>query len=234
MRCAVVVPAYRAARELSALLPRLLSWVPPEDVLVVDDGSNDETAEVARAAGVHEVLRHHENLGKGSALMTGFVHAAELGFTHAICLDADGQHPPEEIPRFLQALGTPHVGVVVGARNLSPRVMPWPRVCSNRLTTFLLGLQAGTALFDSQCGFRLYNLEAVLHPSVPRQGRFEWESEALVRIARHGWAITSVPVPTIYGEALSHIHPWRDTGRFISMWFRLWREIPAMGREACL
>lgn len=234
MNCAVVVPAYRAARELSALLPRLLSWVPPEGVLVVDDGSDDETHEVARAAGILHVLRHRENLGKGSALMTGFAHAAELGFTHAICLDADGQHPPEEIPRFLQALQTPHMGVVVGARSLSPRVMPWPRVCSNRLTTFLLGLQAGTALFDSQCGYRLYCLEAVLHPSMPRRGRFEWESQALVRIACHGWKIASVPVSTIYGEAQSHIHPWRDTGRFISMWFRLWREIPALRREACL
>lgn len=224
VKVAALVPAYKAAPTLPALLPRLLAHFAPEAILVVDDGSGDGTAEAARAYGV-EVLVHPENAGKGTALMTGAVRAQELGFTHLLCLDADGQHSPDCVPDFVACASRDDLGAVVGARRLSPPDMPWPRVCSNRLTTFLLGLQAGAPLFDSQCGYRLYRLDALLHPTMPRTGRFEWESQALVRIARRGWKVGRVGIPTIYEDAGSHIRPWRDTARFVRMWFALWGEI---------
>ncbi|MEN9354196.1 MAG: Undecaprenyl-phosphate 4-deoxy-4-formamido-L-arabinose transferase [Fibrobacterota bacterium] len=225
MNVAALVPAYQAARTLPVLLPQLLERFSRDAILVVDDGSQDGTAEAARSFGV-EVLVHGANAGKGTALMTGAQRARERGFTHVLTLDADGQHAPDCVPAFLEKAMDASVGVVVGARTLATPEMPLARVCSNRLTTALLGLQAGTALFDSQCGYRLYHLEAMLHPSIPRTGRFEWESEMLVRVARLGWTIDRVPIPTIYDdEAGSHIRPWRDTSRFVAMWFRLWTEI---------
>jgi glycosyltransferase involved in cell wall biosynthesis len=224
VKAAALVPAYRAASTLPSLLPLLLGHFPREAILVVDDGSGDGTAETARSFGV-ETLVHAENGGKGTALVTGATRARELGFTHLLCLDADGQHPPACAPGFLQQADDPTLGVVVGARRLAPPAMPLPRVCSNRITTALLGMQAGTRLFDSQCGYRLYRIEAMLHPSIPRTGRFEWESEALVRIARLGWKVGREGIPTVYQDAGSHIRPWRDTWRFVRMWFRLWTEI---------
>jgi len=225
MKAGVLVPAYRAARTLPALLGALLERFPADSIFVVDDGSGDGTAEAARACGV-TVLVHPANAGKGTALMTGARHAHEAGFTHVLCLDADGQHDPGCADAFLEAGRDPRVGIVVGARRLAPPDMPLPRVCSNRLTTALLGLQAGCPLFDSQCGYRFYRLEALLHPAMPVAGRFEWESQALVRVARRGWKITKVAIPTRYDDEVgSHIRAWRDTSRFVAMWFSLWRRI---------
>jgi len=224
MNVAAVVPSYRAAATLPALLERLCREFPPKAIYVVDDGSGDGTIDAVGAFDVN-VLVHEVNAGKGTALVTGSVAAHRDGFTHVLCLDADGQHPPEQARDFLRAAEFESVGVVIGARTLAVPQMPWPRVCSNRLTTFLLGLQARARLFDSQCGYRLYRLDALLHPQIPRQGRFEWESETLVRIARQGWLVSKVDIPTIYTDAGSHIRPWRDTFRFVRMWFRLWGQI---------
>ena len=218
---AVLVPAYRACATVGAVVQGVRSRHPEIPVLVVDDGSADGTDLAATAAGA-EVVVLPENGGKGTALSAGLALLRSRGFRWAICMDADGQHPPEDVRVFLDHRPSDRCGVVVGARDLSPRSMPWPRVCSNRLTTFLLGLQARKRLWDSQCGFRMVNLSAFADAGLPTVGRFEWESEALVRIARAGWAIDKVRVGTVYNDAGSHIRPWRDTARFIRLWLRMW------------
>lgn len=217
----VVVPAYRAEATIEGVVRAVREEGLP--VVVVDDGSPDRTSERARAAGA-EVITLPVNVGKGSALHAGIAHAHAHGWTWMVAMDADGQHAPSALPRF-RAKVQSRAGVVVGARRLRPDVMPWPRVCSNRLTTLLLSLQAGCRLWDSQCGYRMYRVDACLSAALPASGRFEWESEALVRLARHGWAVDRVDVPTLYGDETSHIRPWRDTGRFVALWFRLWRQI---------
>jgi len=216
-----LIPAYRAAATLGPLIERLKVLHPGIPVLVVDDGSKDNTAAVARDAGA-QVETLSVNRGKGTALASGLARLFKGGATWAICLDSDGQHLPEDVAAFLEHKTSDRCGIVVGARELRPRSMPWARVCSNRLTTFLLGLQAGTRLWDSQCGFRMYRLAAFSEAKLPPQGRFEWESEALVRVARAGWTIEKVRVSTVYTDAGSHIRPWRDTARFIKLWFRMW------------
>lgn len=221
MKTGVLIPAYRAQASVGDVVRAVLAQGLP--VLVVDDGSPDDTAARASEAGA-EVLRLTENGGKGTALWQGFLRARELGWDWVVAMDADGQHDPASLPRFLE-LDSGRDGIVVGARKLSTPHMPWPRVCSNRLTTALLSLQAGCCLWDSQCGYRMYRLKAVFGARLPPRGRFEWESEALVRIARAGWSVGRVDVPTIYGDEGSHIHPWRDTVRFISLWLRLWRVV---------
>jgi len=218
----VLIPAYRARATVGELVSRLRSLHPTLPVLVVDDGSGDGTDEVARKAGA-QVMALPVNGGKGTALAAGFDLAAGQGWEWVIAMDADGQHPPEEVCRFLSYSPSDRCGLVVGARELRPRSMPWPRVCSNRLTTFLLELQAGCRLWDSQCGFRMYRLGAVRSAQLPRTGRFEWESGALVRMAGSGWAVERVGISTLYGPVGSHIRPWRDTARFVRLWFGLWR-----------
>lgn len=221
----VAIPAYRAEASIAAVVTRVRALGYP--VLVVDDGSPDETSRRASQAGA-SVVRLPTNQGKGTALWTALVHARAASWTWMVAMDADGQHDPSCLAAFQEATST-NVGVVVGARRLHPDVMPLPRVCSNRLTTALLSLQAGCPLFDSQCGYRMYRVEAAMGSRLPEHGRFEWESEALVRIARKGWKVGRVEVPTLYGEEISNIRPWRDTSRFVGLWFRLWREI--LGRR---
>jgi glycosyltransferase involved in cell wall biosynthesis len=217
----VVVPAYRAEASIGDVVRAVRAAGLP--VVVVDDGSPDRTSECAGEAGA-EVVRLPQNAGKGSALHAGIVHAHARGWTWMVAMDADGQHAPSALVSFCAKVES-RAGVVVGARRLRPDVMPWPRVCSNRLTTLLLSVQAGCRLWDSQCGYRMYRVDACLSANLPATGRFEWESEALVRMARHGWAVDRVDVPTLYGDETSHIRPWRDTARFVGLWFRLWGQI---------
>ncbi len=219
---AVLIPAYRAERTVGAVVARLRELHPGLHVLVVDDGSGDATAERARQAGA-EVVSLGTNSGKGSALAAGLAALREQGFEWALAMDSDGQHLPEDASKFLSTTFSDTCGLVVGARRLHPGSMPLPRVCSNRLTTALLELQAGKRLWDSQCGYRMYRLEALAKAKVPATGRFEWESEAMVRIARCGYDVRKVDIATVYGDEGSHIRPWRDTGRFVRLWFRLWK-----------
>jgi len=219
---AILIPAYQARATVGMVIERLHALYPQTVVLVVDDGSDDDTAQVAREAGAR-VHRFETNSGKGSALAEGLSILAADGFEWVLAMDSDGQHLPEDAGRFLSGTFSDRVGLVVGARRLHPDAMPFPRVCSNRLTTFLLELQAGKRLWDSQCGYRMYRLTAARAAQIPSSGRFEWESEAMVRIARAGFDVAKVDIATIYGDAGSHIRPWRDTARFVKLWFRLWR-----------
>lgn len=228
---AILVPAYQAQATIGDVVARLRKLHPDTTVLVVDDGSDDATSQTALAAG-GRVHRLERNAGKGSALATGLRLLADDGFRWVLAMDSDGQHLPEEASRFLSTTFSDNVGLVVGARRLHPDCMPFPRVCSNRLTTFLLELQAGKRLWDSQCGYRMYNIEAVRLAQIPSNGRFEWESEAMVRIARAGFDVAKVDISTVYGDAGSHIRPWRDTTRFVKLWFRLWGVRPKDARKA--
>jgi glycosyltransferase involved in cell wall biosynthesis len=218
----ILIPAYQAERTVGEVVSRLRELHPSATILVVDDGSLDATSSRAAQAGA-QVHRLATNAGKGTALATGLSLLREQGFRFGLCLDADGQHLPEDAEKFLTAEVSGNCGVVVGARRLHPDSMPFARVCSNRLTTLLLEWQARRRIWDSQCGYRMYRLEALSKSNVPRTGRFEWESEALVRIARTGFGIEKVDIATVYGSEGSHIRPWRDTFRFAKLWFRLWK-----------
>lgn len=218
----ILIPAYQAERTVGEVVSRLRELHPSVAILVVDDGSTDATSACAAQAGA-QVHRLATNSGKGTALATGLSLLRQQGFRFGLCLDADGQHLPEDAVKFLTIDVAARCGAVVGARRLHPDCMPFPRVCSNRLTTFLLELQARKRLWDSQCGYRMYRLDALSEAKVPMSGRFEWESETLVRIARTGFGIEKVDIATVYGTEDSHIRPWRDTFRFAKLWFRLWR-----------
>ncbi len=218
MSLAVLIPAYNAAASLPGVIGGVFRFVPPQNVLVVDDGSSDGTREAAVRAGVH-VVSHPVNRGKGAALKTGFSWALDRGFEAVITLDADGQHDPESVPDFVRRWKETGADFVVGSRKADRRGMPLERVCSNMLTSWVVSRRAGQRIEDSQSGYRLIVAEVLRRVSLETDG-YEMESELLIKAARFGFRIVSVPIRTVYAEEESFIHPLRDTGRFIAL---VWR-----------
>jgi glycosyltransferase involved in cell wall biosynthesis len=214
----VVIPAYHEAAHIADVVRDAAGRV--DRVLVVDDGSTDGTAELAREAGA-DVLRHDINRGKGAALANGLHDAEKHGFDVAITLDGDGQHPPRCIPDFLAAYASTRVPVLVGNRMADPAGMPWIRRLTNRFMSWLISREMGQSVPDTQCGYRLFAREVLPHVPTVAQG-FAAESEVLLALGARGIPIGAVPVPTIYGEEHSKIHPLRDTFRFFGM-LRRWR-----------
>ena len=179
------------------------------DVLVVDDGSSDDTAEQAAEAGA-TVIRLPENAGKGAALNRGFDEAQAQGFDAVITMDGDGQHAPDDLPTFIEAYARgPHC-VLIGNRMADTRSMPAVRRWTNRIMSAWLSRLMRQDVPDTQNGFRLYALEA-LGPFRARSERFDAESEILLHLAAQGVSIGSVPVSTRYGAEQSKIRPVRDT-----------------------
>ena len=216
----ILIPAYDAAACLGATLAAVLGKVDAERVAVVDDGSRDATAAVAERSGV-ACLRHGANRGKGAALMTGLLWARERGWEWAITLDADGQHSASDLDAFWHAPVAPDTGIVVGRRGMRGTRMPWHRRFSNALTTRMIARLARRPVYDAQCGYRMYRLAALEAMGLPREGRFEWESQALVLCGRRGFSIVPVDIATVYADNGSHMRLFRDTLRFLKMYLRL-------------
>jgi len=219
MTVGAIIPALNAARFLPDVVGEIKSRHPDLQVLVVDDGSTDGTADAARTAGA-EVAVHEVNRGKGEALKTGYAWALESGVEWVFTLDADGQHLPAEMKLFLDAANEGNVDVLVGTRMAATADMPWLRLRTNQFTSWVVSLLAGTPIPDSQNGYRLFRT-AVLDGVVLKTNRYDSESEVLVRLARRGARIGSVPVTTVYGDEESSINPLVDTGRFFRLVFML-------------
>ncbi len=214
--CAVI-PAYREAPHIAEVVRGVLAQ--HMRVLVIDDGSDDDTAAQAEAAGA-EVIRHAVNRGKGAALQTGFNAALERGAQWIVTLDADGQHAPSDLANFRAVAEEGQSAALIGNRMEDTRTMPWLRRLTNRVMSAWLSRIIGQRIPDTQCGFRAYRADVVpllLTDSV----RFEAESEVLINIARAGHRIQSVRVQTIYGGVRSKINPFADTLRFFAMLHRL-------------
>lgn len=229
MRIAVLIPAYQAAAQLGEVLLRIAALADAPEVLVVDDGSRDATALVARTFGAR-VHSFAANRGKGHALLAGFERLADRDAV--VTLDADGQHPPEAIPDFLRAAEAGG-DLVIGARERTPD-MPAARRFANAFSSGWTSGIAGQRIEDSQCGYRLYR-RAVLERTPVTAGRFEFESEIAVRAARLGFRISHVPIPTVYGDEHSQIRVFRDVPRIVGTLARLSLERlapPAVMRRA--
>lgn len=215
MRVAALVPAYQAEPHLGGVLVRLRALAVPPDVMVVDDGSRDATSRVAQEHGAR-VERFPVNRGKGHALLAGF---AALGdYDAVITLDADGQHPPENFPDFVAAAER-GADLVLGARARTPD-MPASRRFANAFSSGWSTWLAGQRVSDSQCGYRLYRRE-VLSRTPLTAGRYEFETEIVVRASRLGFRLGEVTIPTVYGDEKSQIHAFRDVPRIFGVMARL-------------
>lgn len=223
-RILALIPAYNEERSVANVVRGALEFLP---VLVVDDGSTDNTAQQAGLAGA-EVLQQRPNQGKGAALRTGFKRALDQGYEAVLTLDADEQHDPKEIPSFLQAYTTIQADLIIGQRDFS--VMPAVRKVSNTLGTLLFSWAIGQSIPDNQSGYRLINRRLMQLLLEPMEQGFEFEVEMIVKCIRHNYKLDWTPIRTIYGDEKSHINPLRHTFKFIQVSLRARRELKARRR----
>lgn len=218
MSIAVVIPAYNEAATIADIVRRSRPYA--ESVIVVDDGSSDETAMQAEEAGA-QVLRQPANQGKGAALWRGMQEALAGGATAVITLDADGQHCPADMPKLLDMHQRQPQRLIIAARLAHRDRAPRLRRFANGMADFWVSWAAGCPICDTQSGFRLYPAALLRKLPPPRRGRrgFVFESELLIRAAHRGYRPTAVAVATIYLTASrpSYYQPWRDTLRITAM-----------------
>ena len=227
---AAVIPAYNDEKHIGDIVCRTRQRI--DYVVVVDDGSTDQTAQRAREAGA-EVIVHGQNLGKGQAIKTGLGHwfgaanpsgrlkdGPDRQIMWAILLDSDGQHLPEEIDRFLSAAdAATQPAFFIGTRMNNVAGMPFVRRVVNRYMSREISRLCGQEIPDTQCGYRMVDRQLV--PELLRGGhRFEYETEVLITSSCKGYRIESVPITTVYSDEVSKIHPMRDALRFFKMMWR--------------
>lgn len=220
---AVVIPVYNHGTRISAVVEQVLEL--GYRLFVVDDGSDDDTPGVL--AGLQNdrltILTHSQNRGKGAALLSGF-QAARESYKWAVTIDADGQHKPEDIEKLLQAGEDEQPVLVLGNRQgMHQAHVPWTSKAGRGFSNFWVWASGGPMVGDSQSGFRLYPLDAVLEFNVLAR-RFQYEVEVLVKAHRQGIPIVEAPVQVVYqkgSERISHFHPWQDFMRNASTFSRL-------------
>ena len=221
VNCVVLIPCLNEAAAIFQVVEAARRQI--SHVIVVDDGSTDDTAALAAKAGAEVIL--HDNIhGKGAALGAGFRRAVGRGFSWALTMDGDGQHAADDIPAFLSEARHGAADLVVGNRLVNPGQMPWLRRQVNQWMSRRLSSVAGLWLPDSQCGFRLVRL-GVWSKLTLQASHFEIESEMLLAFIARGHAVKFIPVQTIYNNEHSKIHPVRDTVRWFRWWWRARRSM---------
>ncbi len=206
-----LIPAYNEASHVGDVVTSARSYLP---VLVVNDGSTDDTATRAEEAGA-TLLEQIPNQGKGAALRTGFRWAIDAGYEAVITLDADGQHDPAEIHEFLDTYADGQADLIIGARGFEG--MPPTRRLANTVGRWSFSWAIGQPIPDNQSGYRLISrrlMEAIL---VSGEAGFEFEVEMIVVCVQRGFTLDWVPIRTIYADEGSHIRPWHHTVNFFRM-----------------
>ena len=216
----VVIPVFNHGLTVQGVVEGAKRQFP---VIVVDDGSTDQTPAILAEEKNITVLTLPQNRGKAAALKAGFAKAGELGFTHAITLDADGQHPVGALPDFARACRSNAAAFIIGVRNIKAAGAPLPRRLSNALSTFWFKFETGVRLDDTQCGFRVYPLK-LTGPLAVRSGHYAYELEVMVKAAWAGIPLIAQPVQVDYAgrtSRLSHFHPSKDFARVACVHSRL-------------
>ena len=206
-----IIPAYNEGENIGLVISATLKHLP---VLVIDDGSSDETARIAASNGA-KVLHQVPNQGKGVALRKGFEHAIEAGYQAVVTLDADGQHDPHEIPTFMRAYQQSRADLIIGERHFSP--IPTIRRLANTLGKWSFSWAVGQSIGDNQSGYRMISrrmMEAVLGS---QESGFEFEVEMIVVCIQKGYTLEWVPIRTIYSGEGSHIQPLKHIFEFTTM-----------------
>jgi uncharacterized protein (DUF2062 family) len=228
-RAVIIAPTHRNGRTLAAVLSQLDDLGLP--VIVVNDGSNDETADVLEywmtrgtSGSVARFIQTHDvNRGKAAALQTGFRCARANGFTHAVTIDTDLQHDAADIPPLLELSRANPAALVIGVRSLSAPDYPLLSRVGRRLSNLLIRVETGLHVSDSQCGLRVYPLASVERLATPPR-KYEFETEVIARAALAGVEVREVPIRCIYdvpGGRISHFRPVIDSLRAAMMHVRL-------------
>lgn len=210
-----MIPAFNESLGIATLVRAVRRQL--SQVLVVDDGSTDNTMALAKAAGA-VVIRHEKNSGKGAALRTGLSRVFENGFEWAVTLDGDGQHLPEDLPALFGCAEETGARLVIGNRMNEAHKIPWLRRKVNRWMSRKLSQRAGRQLPDTQCGFRLVHLPSWTRLPL-KTDHFEIESEMLMAFLAAELPVEFVPVRVVNRNRGSHIRPVMDSLR----WWKWWR-----------
>jgi glycosyltransferase involved in cell wall biosynthesis len=219
-QCAVIIPCLDEAKTIGPLLAQVMTCVPT--VVVIDDGSQDATTDVALSCGAH-VIRNGKSRGKGAALDQGMRWVDAKGFTWALTMDGDGQHLPSDIPGFFEAAQRTSASMIVGNRMRGPTAMPWLRRQVNKWMSRQLANFCGELLPDTQCGFRLVDVSVWLSMNLTTR-HFEIESESLLLFVARRKIVHFVPIQTVYGVERSKIRPILDSARWLWWYWNIRNE----------
>lgn len=221
MKACIIIPSYNEAKAIGGLVREIRSQ--NFDTVIVDDGSQDNTSVIAQNYGAI-VLRNQKNQGKGASLIRGFDYALGNGFDAVITMDGDGQHEPSDIPNFLRSAENSRNAIFIGNRMMKTKGMPWLRIATNKFMSWLISCATKQKIPDTQCGFRLIK-RGLLEKLKLTALKYEIESEMLIKAARLGFTIESIPIKTVYRQEKSQINPFIDTLRFIRFILRELREL---------
>ena len=213
LNCVVVIPTYNNAGTIAQVIADVKQYT--SDIVVVNDGSTDQTAEILKSIEGIRVLDYAANKGKGYALKLGLKKAREWGYRYAITIDSDGQHYADDIPTFIDRIEQVPDSLLIGARNLTADNMPSKNTFANKFSNFWFKVETGQTLTDTQSGYRLYPLDK-LHKIRFITRRYEFEVEVIVRAAWRGVNVENVPIKVYYApeeERVSHFRPLQDFTR---------------------
>lgn len=209
----VIIPTYNNNRTLKRVVDGVLEHFKVHEVIIVNDGSTDETKSILDHYSEVTQIHFPSNKGKGYALRKGFEKALELGFTHAITIDSDGQHFPDDIPLLINASQSAPETLFIGSRNMKQEGVPAKSSFGNKFSNFWFWFETGNKLDDTQSGFRLYPIS--LMPKKWFTNKFEFEIECIVRSAWKGIPVKNIPIQIKYDETerVSHFRPFKDFTR---------------------
>ena len=209
----VIIPTYNNANTLKQVVDGVLKYI--QNIIVVDDGSTDNTPLILKDYDSLEIIRYDENKGKGWAIQTGFRKALSMGFDYAITIDSDGQHFADDILLFIEELKKIPDSLIIGSRNIEAVGMPAKNTFANKFSNFWFWAETNQKLPDTQSGFRLYPIKLYKKTRFFTK-KFEFEIEVLVRSAWSNINIVPIPVKVYYppvNERITHFRPLPDFTR---------------------
>ena len=193
----ILIPAYNEATVIASVIHEIRS-AGYSNIIVIDDGSRDQTEEAARATGVM-TLRHRLNRGKGAATKTGIEAAKHLGADIIVTMDGDGQHDPHDIRNLIDPIKHNHCDVVLGSRLINPKGMPGYKILHNKIGNILVWYIYGLYVTDSQSGFRAYSRHAAEVINT-RTDRYEYDSEVIREIYKYKLRYREIPIQVRYTD----------------------------------
>ncbi len=212
-RGCIIIPTYNNAKTLGNIIADVSSYT--HNIIVVNDGSTDETSQVLSLYPFIQVIEYKKNVGKGWALRNGLAYAIQSGYNYAITIDSDGQHFAKDIPAFIDKHETTGGAIIIGARNMEQASVPGKSSFGHKFSNFWFKVETGITAPDTQSGYRLYPLQPIRKMKWVTR-KYEFEIEVLVRSAWKGIKIDSVPVSVYYAPKetrVSHFRPFKDFTR---------------------
>lgn len=219
-KIALLIPAYNEEKYIGQVIKNCAPY--QLDMIIVDDGSGDQTAAIVKQLQPSEkyrliFLKHPKNKGKGAALNTGFQYAVKKGYLGVITLDADAQHDTKEIKKFLQMIEEEKFDLIIGSRFQNHQGMPFIRLATNYVTSWIISWLAGKKVEDVQSGFRYISTKVIKNIELKTK-RFETEPELILKACWLNYQVKNIPISTLYyKDSVSEVNKLIDTLKFFRL-----------------